>query len=47
MKKSQNTRKSMNLYFKTTHETPKRKALYLKTEKYDLKNKNKNDMKKI
>ena len=47
MKKSQNTRKSINLYFKTTHETPKRKALYLKTEKYDLKNKNKNDMKKV
>ena len=47
MKKSINTRKSMNLNFKTTKETSKKKSFYLNTKNYDLKNKNRNDMKKV
>ena len=45
MKKSINTRKSLNMNFKTSKETPKKKAFYIKTEKYDLEN-NKNKNKK-
>ena len=37
----------MNLNFKTTKETSKKKSYYLNTKKYDLKNKNRNDMKKL